>query len=163
MTTTLASAIAAGVLLVAAGSVASHPQLKEGLWSVHTRSSSPGRKPTEGSYSICRSQAFDEHTESLAKAMKGCTTVSDKSAGDKESLEMRCLIGPTVIVSKSTVTIQGNISTHAEVITTYTPALEGTSEDRMIMDQKYVGKCPAGTGPGDRTNRDGVVTHLWKH
>jgi len=25
----------------------------------------------------------------------------------------------------------------------------------MIMDQKYVGSCPAGTQPGDLTNADG--------
>ena len=38
----------------------------------------------------------------------------------------------------------------------------GVSETTMIMDQKYVGSCPAGAQPGDITYADGRVTH-WRH
>jgi hypothetical protein len=55
------------------------------------------------------------------------------------------------------------VASHSETHTTYTPALAGTAESTMIMDQKYVGGCPAGIQPGDRIAANGTVNHLWKH
>lgn len=75
---------------------------------------------------------------------------------------MRCVIGETVILSKGTVTFQGDTSAHSVSHATYTPAMGGLSETTMIMDQKYVGSCPAGIRPGDRVQQDGTVVHLGK-
>ena len=69
----------------------------------------------------------------------------------------------TVVESKGTTTFQGDTATHSETHATYTPPMGGISGMTMIMDQKYVGSCPAGLQPGDRTNADGSVIHLWKH
>ena len=41
-------------------------------------------------------------------------------------------------------------------------AMGGISETTTIMDQKYVGSCPAGTKPGDRIAADGRITHSGK-
>jgi hypothetical protein len=155
----------AGLLLlpVAIAIAANHPDLKEGLWSVRTQTiNNPGNKKSEGTYTICRSHAFDQSAETLVRNMKGCT-MNESSQGNKYSAEMHCTVGTTVIDSKETATYDGDTATHAETHATYTPAMAGISETTMIQDQKYTGTCPAGIQPGDRTNADGTVIHLGKH
>ncbi|MGB7761006.1 MAG: DUF3617 family protein [Bryobacteraceae bacterium] len=140
------------------------PEMKEGLWSVHSQSiDSPGDKKSEGTYTLCRNHAFDQSVRAKAKDMKGCTKVSESFVGGKYSSESHCVLAGTVIDSKGTTTFQGDTSTHSESHATYTPPLHGISGMTMIMDQKYVGSCPAGVQPGDRTNADGTVLHLGKH
>jgi hypothetical protein len=46
--------------------------------------------------------------------------------------------------------------------TTYKPPMRGIEETTMIMDQKYVGACPADMQPGERMDKDGKVIHLGK-
>ena len=155
----------AGLLLlpIAIAIAANHPELKEGLWSVHSQTTdNPGNKKSEGSYTICRSHAFDQSVEALVKNMKGCT-MNESFQGNKYSVEMHCTVGTTVIDSKGTTTFDGDTSTHSESHATYTPALAGMTDITMIEDQKYTGSCPAGIQPGDRTNADGTVIHLGKH
>ena len=163
MATTLISSIA--VLLLSAGAVPAvhHPKLKEGLWTVHTQSSNAVGKPSIGEYTICRDQAFDDHSESLANAMKGCTKVRETFDGHRYVSEVRCSVGKTVIDSKAEVTFHGDTETHSESSSTFTPPMDGMSTMTMTMDQKYLGSCPAGVKPGDRTSADGTVTHLGKH
>ena len=140
------------------------PQMKEGLWSIHVQTiDNPGSKKTEGTRSICRSHAYDKHTEEVAKQMKTkCKVIQDSSASGKIVSETECTIGSTTLHTKGTSTVTGGTSSHSETVSTYTPPLGGISETTMIMDQKYVGACPAGTGPGDSISADGHVTHLWK-
>jgi len=139
------------------------PEQKEGLWSIQRQTiDNPGNKKSESTSKICRNHAYDQHANSLAKNVKGCTTVSESFEGGKYSIEMHCVVAGTVIESKGTTTFQGDTSTHSESHATYTPAMAGVSETTTIMDQKYVGSCPAGTQPGDMMSADGRVTHLWK-
>jgi hypothetical protein len=140
------------------------PEVKEGLWEIHMQSTDkPGDKKTEGTSTICRNHAYDQHVQALAKDMKGCTKVNESFQGGKYSLEMHCTVGATVIDTKGTSTFQGDTATHSESHATYTPALYGVSETTMIQDQKYIGSCPADMQPGDRKSDDGKITHLWKH
>lgn len=158
---TLASAAAA--LLLPVANAADAPDLKEGLWSIHTQSvDSPGNKKTEGTYSLCRNHAYDLAARAKAKNVKGCTTVSESFQGGKYSSEMHCVTAGTTIESKGTSTFQGDTSTHTESHATFSPAMAGVSETTMIMDQKYVGSCPAGAVAGDRIDASGKVMHLGK-
>jgi hypothetical protein len=159
----LISATAALLFLIGIANAGNPPEQKEGLWSSHVQSvDNPGNKKTESTSTICRSHAYDEHVRSIAKSVKGCTTVSESFQGTKYSVELHCVEAGTAMVSKGTATFQ-DISAHSENHTTYTPALDGVSETTMIMDQKYVGSCPAGSRPGDLTRADGRLTHLWQH
>jgi hypothetical protein len=158
---TLALEMAALVLPIARAT--DPPDVKEGLWSIHTQTTdNPGAKKSEGTYTLCRDHAFDLSVRARAKTIKGCTTVSESFQGGKYSVEMHCTIGGSVSESKGTTTFQGDAAVHSESHATYTPALYGISESTTVMDQKYVGSCPAGTHPGDRTNSDGTVIHLGK-
>jgi hypothetical protein len=143
---------------------ANAPEIREGLWSVHTQSiDNPGNKKTEGMYSICRSHAYDQHVQSLAKdGAKGCTSNENLQDGKYEA-ESHCVVGGIAVDSKATTAFQGDTAYHAEVHTTYSPAFGGVSESTMIMDQKYVSSCPAGVQPGDRIGADGRVTHQGRH
>jgi Protein of unknown function (DUF3617) len=156
----------AGALLLPIGIAiaANPPDLKEGLWSIHTQTvDNPGNVKSDHTSTICRNHAYDQHTMSLAKSVKGCTVGKESFEGNKYSLEMRCMAGATMIESKGTTTFNGDSSTHSESHATYSPAMAGVSETTMIQDQKYVGSCPAGAEPGDMTSENGRVTHLWKH
>lgn len=160
----LVSATAVLLLPIGIANAVNPPEQKEGLWSIHRQSiDNPGNKKSESTSTICRSHAYDEHARSLAKNVKGCTTISESFQGGKYSVELHCVEAGTVVESKGTTTFQGDTSAHSETHATYTPALGGISEMTMIMDQKHVGSCPAGAQPGDMTNADGTVIHLWKH
>jgi len=140
------------------------PDVKEGLWSIHTQSTdNPGNVKSDGNTKICRSHAYDAHVKEEAKNMKGCTKANESFTGNKYSVEMHCTVGATTIDSKGTTTFDGDSATHSENHATYTPAMAGISETTMIQDQKYRGACPAGMEPGDLTAADGHVNHLWKH
>ena len=138
------------------------PELREGLWSVHTQTiDNPGNKKSESSSTICRSHAYDEHVRSLAKDRKGCTA-NGSFEGGKQTMESHCVVAGTTIDTKGTSVFQGDTSARSETRTTYSPAFGGVSDSTMTMDQKYMGSCPAGVQPGDLTSADGKVRHLWK-
>lgn len=141
------------------------PETKAGLWSLSRQTiDNPGNKKNVWPpMKICRNPAYDQYVLGLAKGLPGCTTVNESTQGNKYSAELRCVIGATVVDTKGTTTYQGGTSTHAESYTTYTPAMYGKSETIMIIDSKYIGSCPAGMQPGDRTNADGTISHGWKH
>jgi hypothetical protein len=157
-------ALATAAIALRAAGATDPPEVKEGLWSVHTQSiNSPGDKKSEGTYTLCRDHAFDQSVRAREKNLKGCTTVSESFQDGKYSSEIHCTAGKTAIDSKGTTVFEGETSLHSESHATYTPALGGVSESTIIMDQKYVGSCPEGTEPGDRTNSDGTVIHLGKN
>ncbi len=164
MNKTLVPAVAAFLLAIGTASAVDAPDLKEGLWSVHTQTvDNPGNKKSDGTYTLCRSHAFDQSVRASAKTVKGCTNTSESFQGGKFSSATHCVMAGTVMESKGTTAFQGDTSTHSETHATYSPAMYGVSETTMIMDQKYVGSCPAGTQPGDRISADGSVIHSGKH
>jgi hypothetical protein len=148
---------------------ASLPEMQEGLWSMHIQEiNNPGNKRDDTTaLPFCRNHAYDKEAEALAKSVKkGCTMVNESFEGGKYSTEMHCVIEKavvagkvlferTVITTKGTAT-QSNTSAHGEFHTTYAPAMNGISDQTSIVDQKYVGSCPAGMRPGDRLKPAGT-------
>lgn len=160
MTRILFSVAAALLLPIGITNAADPPELKEGLWTSHRQTiHNPGNKTSEQTSTICRNHAYDQHAQSLAKDVKGCTTVAESFQDGVYSLELHCVVSGTVIESKGTTTFQGDTAAHTETHATYTPALGGLSELTMITDQKYVGSCSGGAKPGDITYEDGRVIH----
>lgn len=149
------------LVLASVGFAAEPPQMKEGLWSVHSvTTENPGSKKTEGTISICRSPAYDKAIREAARnRQKGCTWDEKFEAG-KFIANSHCVVGPTTIDSKGLTTFSSDTSAHAETHATYTPAMRGISEMVMVMDQKWVGACPAGMEPGDRMAADGTINHV---
>ena len=135
------------------------PTLKEGLWSIHTESiDQPGNKKTTGDRSLCRSHEYDARVEQMGKeAQAKCKTIHESTSGGKRDAELECTVAGTVIHTKATTTLTGDTAAHSETHATYTPPLAGMAEMTMIMDQKYVGACPAGVDPGDSISADGKI------
>jgi hypothetical protein len=137
------------------------PLEKEGLWSVHTVTvENPGDKKREGNQSVCRNHAYDEYGKTLAKRPE-CKNTETFTHGTLVS-ESDCTVGGSVIHTKGTVTFTGDTAAHGETHSTYTPPAYGVADSTMVMDQKYVGPCPAGTEPGDIMGADGHVQTHWK-
>lgn len=144
---------AAAALWLPIAHAADLPEVKEGLWSVHTQSiDNPGNKKSESTYTLCRNHGYDQAVQARSKNAKGCTTVSETFKDGKFSSDMHCVIAGSTVESKATTTFQGDTSFHSEAHATYNPPMRGIGEITMIIDQKYVGGCPTGAKPGDRTN-----------
>ena len=141
------------------------PPLREGLWQMHLQdTASPGNKTTDSTTEICRNHAYDQQVQSLANKVKiGCTKINESLEGSTYTAEMRCVVGPTTIQSKSVAIFQGDTAAHSETHSTFTPALGGQAGDVMIQDSKYVGSCPAGMQPGDRMSANGTIIHSGRH
>jgi len=153
-------AVSAAALVLPAARAADPQELKEGLWQIHTQTTdNPGGKKSEGTYSLCRDHAYDNAVRARAKQVKGCTVTDESLTGGKYSAESHCVVAGTTIDTKSTTTSQGDTAFHSESHSTYSPAMYGVNESTMVMEQKYVGSCPAGAKPGDRVNADGTVMH----
>jgi len=151
------------LLLTGAAHAVDFPQVKEGLWTIHTKTiDTPGNQVSEGDRSICRNHAYDEHVRSLAKGVD-CKTISENLSGGTYTVESECKVAGTVIHTTGKTVLSGDSASHSETHSTYTPAMYGKSETTMIMDQKYVGSCPANMQPGDSISKDGKITHLWRH
>ncbi len=152
------------MLLIGAIYAVHVPSMKEGLWSIHTVTiSSPGDKKTEGNRSICRSHIYDEAAQRKAKAAEASCKVSVlNGSGSKYTSESECTVGGTTVRTKRTSTFTGDSAARSEETATYSPAMEGSTSSTMIMEQKYMGACPAGMEPGDTMNVDGKVIHRVK-
>jgi hypothetical protein len=162
-TATIPAALAA-ILLAPLFADAPDIPLKEGLWSIHTQTTdNPGNKKSEGGYKLCRDHAYDTSVRANAKNVKGCTIVSESTQGGKYTSASHCVVGTMVIDSQGTTTVEGDGSFHTENHATYSPAMAGTTETTMVMDQKYEGACPAGVLAGDRMDANGRITHLGAH
>lgn len=160
MLSTLALVGAAATLDAGRAQGAEPPPLKAGLWSIHSREiDAPSNKRIEFTSTLCRSEASDQRARESANQRKECTTVSDSLRANEYTIESRCKIKGSIVESKST-TLFHDSSTHTEEHVTYAPALNGITASTLVQDQKYLGKCPAGSEPGDLMLPNGAVQHL---
>jgi hypothetical protein len=157
--------VSAAVLLsFAFAHAADLPDVKEGLWSSQTQTiDNPGNKRGGGLVTICRSHAYDQYVKGMAAKMPGCKKLSESVIGHIHTSALRCTVGNTVIDTRETTTFQGDTAVHSETHVTYTPPLYGVSASTMIMDQKYLGSCPADLQPGDMKGAEGKIVNTWKH
>ena len=155
--------LAATVLLflgVAHADFPNMPTLKEGLWKIRMIDTTPGQKPTDNTYSLCRDHAYDEKGRQIAnKVLTACTTTSDVKSGDTRTVVTSCKIGDSTVVTHSTLIGLSDTHFRTETSATYTPPLYGQSQSSMIQEQTYLGACPANMQPGDRQLPDGTLQH----
>jgi Protein of unknown function (DUF3617) len=149
--------------LVAAGIASADepqlPPLKEGLWESHTQQTIQKSK-FETVVKLCRTREFDKSLkasmkstgENLRKA-NHCTENATQLSANSYSAEMHCEKDGTV--TKTLVSYQGDTSYHMEMHRT-----SNQSESLTIIDDRYVGSCPADMKPGDAVTGDGTKMHL---
>jgi hypothetical protein len=157
-------ACCAALLLFSVGTAHAieYPDIQDGLWQRHwTSVSDPGAKKSDNVTTICHSREDTKKALALARNMKGCTPLSENLVGGKYTAEMQCVIGTTKLTSKST-TLFASAAVHSESVTTYDPPMGGMSKQSDVIDEKFVGPCPAGMKPGDQIADDGTIRHLGK-
>ncbi len=143
--------LSTALILLPIARAAEPPQLKEGLWEIRgQRIENPGNKRTEFTYRLCRSHAYDKAMDDLVKNQKDCTTTFESLGGGRYASSSRCTAPGVVIVSKGTYTYESSTSARSESNATYVPAFHGKTDETLIQDQNYMGRCPAGMHPGDR-------------
>ncbi len=72
MNKTLIFAAAAFLLAIGTAYAVDPPDMKEGLWSVHSQSiDNPGNKTSSGTYTLCRSHAYDQVCSGFRKNHQG--------------------------------------------------------------------------------------------
>ena len=128
------------------------PVMKDGLWQSHTQMVLQGKK-YDTTMKRCRSNELDKSmkssAETLRKRDKCNEVVAQKSPGSFSS-EMHCDAGSMAgSVTKTTMIYKGDTSYHMEQHTT------GKSETVTIVDENYLGSCPADMKPGDVVMEDG--------
>jgi hypothetical protein len=144
-----------------AGCANDPPKLKEGLWDIRgQRVENPGNKRSDFAYRLCRDHAFDRATDAMYRDVKDCNTVLKKAGDAKYSSASTCRAAGVTIASTGTSSYRGNESIHTDTQAVYTPAFDGKTDETLVEDQQYIGKCPAAMKPGDRLNPDGIV---WRH
>jgi len=140
------------------------PLMREGLWKIHNIDSTPGSKPEEYNYSICRDHAYDKSAEDLVAKMKECTISPATVSGNKRTYTSTCKIpNVTTISGTVTVTWDGDTAFQSVSHTTYSPAFYGKTEETSIMDEAYVGACPSGMNVGDHMDAAGKIQHMGHH
>jgi hypothetical protein len=130
------------------------PPLKEGLWESHTQQVIQKSK-TEMVIKLCRTHEFDKVRKASANSagetlrkLNGCTDVVTRQSAGSYSSEMHCDKDGTL--TKMTMTYQGDTSYHMEM-----RARVGQSESVTVIDDRYIGPCPADMKPGDAVMADG--------
>jgi hypothetical protein len=154
----------AALLLLGANPFASDPPArKEGLWVTHSvETKNPGNKRAESTWTTCRSHAFDQQFLKDFNARSPCT-VTESVHGNVHESDYVCAVAGVKANRKEVNTYQGDTAIHLESHVTFSPAMNGVTETAQVADDTYVGACPSELQPGDMTNGDGKVHHLWNH
>jgi hypothetical protein len=136
------------------------PKLKEGLWDVRgQRLEMPGNKRSEFTYRLCRDHAYDKAADRQLENVKGCLTAVKDEGGGKFSSASTCTVSGTRIVSNGVTVYLSETVVHSETQASFSPPLDGKTEEALVEDQQYVGKCPAAMRPGDLLPPDGIIRH----
>jgi len=124
------------------------PPMKDGLWETDSTQSQQGKAISGASVKMCQSkeltQAMQSNAERLRKKFECTSSVTRRSAHTYVE-ESRCAKGPNAgSVTRVVYTYQRDTAFRTEMHMNV-----GKSETVMVLDARYLGKCPAGMKPGD--------------
>jgi hypothetical protein len=144
---------------IARGAEPQLPPLKEGLWESHTQQTIKKNK-TQTVLELCRTHEYDESIKASMKLagenlrkLKQCTETVTQHSTNSYSSEMHCAKDSSV--TKVTMTFQGDTSYRMEM-----HVKDGKTVTETIVDDRYVGNCPADMKPGDAVTADGKKMNL---
>jgi hypothetical protein len=136
------------------------PPLKEGLWKIRMVDTTAGQKPTDNTYSLCRSHAWDQQVRQIAlKVLANCSTTTDTKSGNTRTVVTSCKLSGSSVITKSVLTSISDTHFRTDTLATFTPPMFGRSQDSMTQEETFLGACPAGMQPGDHQLPDGTIQH----
>lgn len=122
------------------------PTRKAGLWEINMQGEG---MPTQKA-KHCVDEKTDKQMQQMSQAGPGtCTPAKPQKDGNSIVFETECSFGKQKVASRTVITgdFQSNVRT--EVTSKFIPAMAGKTQDKMVMDAKWAGACPAGWKPGD--------------
>jgi hypothetical protein len=100
--------------------------IREGLWSIHTTTTTaPGNRHNDAQHTLCRSHAFDEYSETIARHSAGanCITLADDEQGDHSLSKFKCQTGRSSADVTRMMTFIDQYHLRVETHVLYSPAL----------------------------------------
>lgn len=134
-----------------------YPKLKSGQWELVTTTTKAqqGRPPTKAT--MCTDDAVQKEMMTMGAGMSKemCSKNETRRDGSRIYGSAECKIGESKVVSKSVMTLTGDIAYKTEISATYDPPFMGMKESATTLEGKYVGPCRDGLVPGDFVGPNG--------
>ena len=121
------------------------PKRKPGLWEIKMHMEG---MPDMGPVQECVDQNTDNLLQQGAKN-PDCITPDVKRSGDKVTIHTECKLDETTTISVDYL-LQGSFdSAYKGTIKTKNQSSNGTSENSLTLDARWLGPCKPGQKPGD--------------
>jgi hypothetical protein len=129
------------------------PPVRPGLWDI--RSGSTG--DASGAVRQCIDEATFREMLQTGQRMMGsaCSPLVVRRAGDTYTAEIRCVLGPSTIESRSELTGDFQTSYQSVTRTSIAPPLFGQGGSTEVSSGRFLGACEKGMKPGDAIMPDG--------
>ena len=136
------------------------PSRKAGLWEQRMTSQDAGATPTviQQCTDAVAEQAFQAMAVGLGQ--RACTKNEVRREGARWVTESICSMGNIRINSKGVITGSFDSAYRMEVESRFEPALMGKSEDKTVVEAKWLGSCKADQRPGDMIMSDGKKMNI---
>ena len=119
------------------------PYPKLGLWEIRMHNSFDGAALiAKGATQICRDAARERLEKTAEEASKKeCSKYEVRKEGLKWIANSVCKIDGSTVSTLMTSEFNGETACHADTNSTFSPAEDGNSRFRMVMDGKWLGPC----------------------
>jgi hypothetical protein len=150
------------VLAAGAAQAQDYPKLRPGLWEVSSRTTGQSKDEPPLRSTMCLDDATAKEMYNASQGMMAgmCSKFDVKRDGNRYTSEAVCTIGPSKMVAKSVMTLNGDAAYRIEGTSTYDPPFMGMKEASTVVDAKHAGACKPGQKPGDITTANGQTINI---
>lgn len=121
------------------------PQRKAGLWEHRVQMSQTGG--FTHAVHVCTDGSLDDMA--IQQGASNCSKLNIRQEGDRITVESVCQAGGSTATSRGS--FSGDFTSHiaGQVLTTFSPPLNGMQQTTTRIDARWLGPCQAGQQPGD--------------
>lgn len=133
--------------LPGSAAAAEMPKRKPGLWEVNARMAG---MPSPGPVQQCIDQTSDDLMQQRANAQKqNCSVIEVRPQGNKVSVHSVCKVNNSTATTDAVFVGAFDSAYKGDMLTRFSPPLNGMSESRVAVDARWLGPCSPGQKPGD--------------
>lgn len=129
------------------------PPIRAGLWEIRAG----GAGAAAGAVQQCIDEPTFREMLQTGQRMMGsaCSPLVVRRVGDGFTADIRCLLGPSTMESRSELTGDFQSSYRSVTRTSITPPLLGQGGSTEVSSGRFLGPCGQGMRPGDAIMPDG--------
>ncbi len=135
---------------------------KPGLWRItHTVDGAPSPMPM----TICVDAALGDKMSQMAGQMSNdikCAQRDIRGTANGAVIDQVCTMNGTTMTSHIEIVSASDAAFQQTIDSTYSPAMMGRTESKVIMDGQRQGACPADMKAGDMRMPNGMVMNVYK-